>query len=109
MDIKGPLAKYGKITGTHILPEVIKRSIKTVMSSVIPYEFRTTVIKPLLRKDDISEIGKLIKKARLYALQSFIYSKHLDEKYGKRTHYSKEDLLSMKAKLDKEILTVVVR
>lgn len=109
MDIKGPLTRYGKITGTHIRPEVIKRSIKAVMSSGVPYEFRTTVVKPLLRKDDVFEIGKLIKNARLYVLQSFISSKHLDVKYLRKTHYSKEDLFSMKAKLDKEILSVVVR
>jgi pyruvate formate lyase activating enzyme len=109
MDIKGPLARYGKITGTHIQPEIIKRSIKTIMNSGIPYEFRTTVVKPLLREDDIFEIGKLIRNARLYVLQSFIPSKHLDVKYVKKTHYSKENLLSMKEKLDKEILSVVVR
>lgn len=109
MDIKGPLARYGEITGTRVQPEVIKRSIKAVMSSGIPYEFRTTVVKALLREDDILEIGKLIKNARLYALQSFAASKHLDMECLRQTHYCKEELLSMKAKLDKEILSVVVR
>jgi len=41
------------------------------MASGLPYEFRTTVVPGLLDKDDIAEMGKIIKGARLWYLQKF--------------------------------------
>ena len=41
------------------------------MASGLPYEFRTTVVPDLLAKDDIGEMGKIIKGADLWYLQNF--------------------------------------
>ncbi|WP_110942956.1 anaerobic ribonucleoside-triphosphate reductase activating protein [Inediibacterium massiliense] len=71
MDIKGPLSKYEKISNTHVNMEYIKRSIDIIRNSHIDYEFRTTVCKELLTKEDILEIAKYLKDSKKYILQNF--------------------------------------
>ncbi|MBI4779078.1 anaerobic ribonucleoside-triphosphate reductase activating protein [Candidatus Falkowbacteria bacterium] len=71
MDLKAPADKYEEITGTKADFNNIKKSVKIIMQSGLPYEFRTTVAPGLLNKDDISEMGKIIKGAAKWYLQKF--------------------------------------
>jgi len=90
MDIKAPLNKYIKVTGLDniypvqssknnfggILPEAellhrVKKSVKMIMKSGLPYEFRTTVVPGLLNKENIAEMAELIKGADKWYLQFF--------------------------------------
>lgn len=71
MDLKAPGGKYGQVTGTEVDFNKITKSVKIIMASGLPYEFRTTVAPDLLTKDDISEIGKIIKGAEKWYLQNF--------------------------------------
>lgn len=69
MDIKGPLESYRKFSG---LPaETIAESIRLVMKSGLPYEFRSTVVKNLHAKDDIIKMAQAIRGAKLYYLQNY--------------------------------------
>jgi len=85
-DIKGNPVKYGKagveqfngVNFNNIYPGEynaiftrVKKSVKLIMQSGLPYEFRTTVVPNLLNKDDINEMGKIIKGARAWYLQGF--------------------------------------
>jgi len=72
MDVKAPLEKYQEITNSSIEPGKIKRSIKLIMNSNVDYEFRTTISRSQLNEDDISEIGGLVKGARLFVLQKYV-------------------------------------
>ena len=84
MDIKAPVSRYSEITGISMDWErSIKRSVRLIMESGIPYEFRTTVVSRLLSLKDFEEMGKLINGARLYVLQKFIPSKTLDPAFMK--------------------------
>ena len=47
------------------------------MSSDVDYEFRTTVVRELHSPDDINAIGKWIRGAKKYFLQSFTDSGEL--------------------------------
>ena len=69
MDFKAPLSKYQEVTRSSVRPSRILKSAKAIMGSSIPYEFRTTVAKELLSLDDIVEISKILKGARLYVVQ----------------------------------------
>ena len=109
MDVKAPFKRYREITGSDVKPDRIKQSIKVIMDSGIEYEFRTTVVKSLLNKNDLQKIGRLIKDARLYVLQKFVPSKSLDEKYLGETTYSDEDLEAMKKTLKNYAGHVTVR
>ena len=91
IDVKGPLEKYEKIVGVPFATAKIVQSIKIALSSKINCEFRTTVVKSLLNKDDLKKIGKLIKGARLYVLQKFVPSKLLEPKFLNEGNYSAEE------------------
>ena len=109
MDIKAPLEKYKEVTHSVISPEKIKRSIRMIMNSDIKYEFRTTVVKSQLSREDIINIGKLIEGAELYILQKFIPSKTLDPNFSNEKTYSDEELRSLKRKLEKFVCRCLVR
>jgi pyruvate formate lyase activating enzyme len=109
MDIKGPLEKYARLSQSQIDGGTVHRSIKTVMSSGVPYEFRTTVLRSLLSPDDILEVGKLIKNADHYVLQQFVPSKSLDPNCIDQATYRLEELESIKAKLSGDIEFITIR
>jgi pyruvate formate lyase activating enzyme len=71
MDIKAPFHKYEIVTGTKVKMEAIKESIELLRNSDIDYEFRTTICKELLTKEDILEIAKYLKGSKRYSIQNF--------------------------------------
>lgn len=71
MDLKAPAEKYEEITGFESNFENIKKSVKMIMQSGLPYEFRTTMVPGFLNKDEINEMGKIIKGSRVWYLQKF--------------------------------------
>ncbi len=86
MDIKSPLPRYAEVAlaegrrpKVKLLEKNIQESIKLIMDSGIDYEFRTTVVKPILSVGDFPAIGKMIGGARRYYIQNFTRSKHVDE------------------------------
>ncbi|MEN6318735.1 MAG: anaerobic ribonucleoside-triphosphate reductase activating protein [Syntrophaceae bacterium] len=109
MDIKGPLKKYQVVTRSDVNEANIKQSIEMIMKAGIPYEFRTTLVKQLLKEDDILEIGKLIKNACIYILQQFMPLKTLDKEFQEYTEYSREEMESLRGKLLKDVPVVQVR
>ncbi len=74
MDIKNSREKYPMTTGVAIDTDKIDRSIRTIIDSGVPHEFRTTVVKEFHEKEDFSAIGKWIKGADGYFLQQFMDS-----------------------------------
>lgn len=109
MDVKAPLNGYPGVTGTSINPDTIRQSIELIMSSGIPYEFRTTVVKSLLNERDLENISKSIKGARLYVLQGFVPAKTLDASLMVAGGYSDEELQRLKVKLEELVQSVIVR
>jgi len=96
MDIKGPLHKYGDITNTRINTKLIEESVKILKQSNIEYEFRTTVVKSLLTKEDIIDIGKWLAGANAYYLQRFDNEhKMIDAEYRKVKSYAPDELKEM--------------
>ncbi|MBI2459790.1 MAG: anaerobic ribonucleoside-triphosphate reductase activating protein [Parcubacteria group bacterium] len=71
MDLKAPAEKYEAVAGAGADFEKIKKSVKIIMASGLPYEFRTTVVPGLLNKDDIGQMGKIIAGAHKWYLQGF--------------------------------------
>ncbi len=99
MDIKAPLEKYRKVVNVDVDIEKIKASIGLIMNSGLDYEFRTTIVKSLLTKDDIIKIGKLIKGADNYFLQKFAPTKTLNPEFTSEITYSDEELQELAQKL----------
>ena len=72
MDIKNSPEKYASTCGTtaDILVD-IERSVELLLRGNVDYEFRTTVVKEFHTEEDFHSIGRWIKGADLYVLQSF--------------------------------------
>ena len=71
MDIKASINKYDLVVGVQPDLEKLKKSIKIIKNSKLPYEFRTTVVPKLINKDDIYNMGELIQGAEKWYLQQF--------------------------------------
>jgi pyruvate formate lyase activating enzyme len=77
MDVKHRLdsfEKYKEITGWVLTKEMfenIKKSVKILISGKVGYELRTTIMKEFHKKEDILEICKEIKGAKVYYLQNY--------------------------------------
>lgn len=75
MDIKNAPAKYGEtigIKGYHL--ENVLQSVDFLLSDTVPYEFRTTVVRELHKREDFAAIGRWIRGAERYYLQGFVDS-----------------------------------
>lgn len=71
MDIKNSPQKYAESIGLDEAVEDIFKSIKYLMSCGIDYEFRTTVVRELHTKEDLTAAAQYIKGAKKYYLQAF--------------------------------------
>ncbi len=77
MDIKHRLddfEKYKKITGsvlTEKMFENIKESVKILLLEKVDYQLRTTIIKEFHKKEDILEMCRELKEAKIYYLQNY--------------------------------------
>ncbi len=93
MDIKAPFAKYKTVVDVPINCNNLKKSVKIIMSSGLPYEFRTTVVPGLLNADDFIAMGKAIQGASKWYLQSFKSDTPLvDKKYQARDSYTSQEM-----------------
>lgn len=109
MDIKAPFEKYESIVRRRVDVADIKESIRLIMYSGIPYEFRTTAVKALLQPSDIIEISRLIENAQQYYIQRFRYTSVMDESCLSQDNYSEEELMAVKNFLEGNIQRVSIR
>ncbi len=72
LDVKAPLTpeKYRLFSQGDGVGEV-RTAAEILMSSSIPYEFRTTVVPGLVSREDILQIAQELKGAQRYYLQQF--------------------------------------
>ena len=103
MDIKNSKRLYPVTCGGVDLLKEAEESVSLIMSSGIPYEFRTTVVRELHNAESIKELCSWISGARKYYLQSFKDSGDLIE--NGLSAYSEEEMRSLLA-VAKEILPV---
>lgn len=93
MDLKAPLDKYEETTGVKLDYNNIKKSVKIITKSGLPYEFRTTVVPGLLVSDDFDKMGELIKGASKWYLQNFKSDTDLvDANYKQQKGYTAKDM-----------------
>ena len=108
MDVKGPLHKYGQIAKAKVATAMIRRSIELITSSGIEHEFRTTVVRSQLDKEDLIATAKLLKRG-LYVLQSFVPAKSLDHEFLTEISYSPEEFVDIQKILESNRLRVFIR
>ena len=75
MDIKNSWDKYPLTVGLPGFdPSPIMESAKLLLKGVVPYEFRTTLVRGFHTAEDIEKIGRALAGAENYYLQNFVNS-----------------------------------
>ncbi|MBC3898722.1 anaerobic ribonucleoside-triphosphate reductase activating protein [Acetobacterium malicum] len=75
MDIKNSPDSYGQTIGINNYNlDLIKESVDLLLSNIVPYEFRTTVVRQLHTSKDMLAIAQWLKGAEHYYLQNFVDS-----------------------------------
>lgn len=99
MDIKTEPCNYSPLIQKNCNSKNILSSIHIIMNSNIPYEFKTTCIKPLVHQQVIENISKLISGSKLYALQQFHNTAvlHPDFFQDNKRIYSDDELMDLKS------------
>ncbi len=87
MDIKAPLesAAYKDVTGKAIPPDVIRTSIRHVIDSGLPHEFRITVVPGLLEEEGLAKIAPELEGSEAVAIQNFRPDSCLDRRLTELT------------------------
>jgi len=94
MDIKAPKNKYSNLAGIKANLKKIEQSIEIIKNNAPDYEFRTTFVPDLLKKEDIIEIAKWLEGSKRFYLQQFKSDTPLiSSKLDNVAPYSKEDLV----------------
>jgi len=92
MDLKAPGEKYEATVSAPVNFKNIEKSVKMIIKSGLPHEFRTTVVPGLLDKEDFTKMGEMIKGAMNWYLQAFKSDTDLvDATYqGKKAYSNKQ-------------------
>jgi pyruvate formate lyase activating enzyme len=103
MDIKSSPEKYPVITGRNISIDNINRSIDLIINSGIDYEFRTTLLKSHVSKDDLKTISLWVKGSKRYTLKTFLPGKKLiDNNLSDCESYSDDELADLKNEFERK-------
>jgi len=114
MDIKNSPEKYLETIGFpgsyNMTIDSVRQSAELLIQSSIPYEFRTTVVRELHSEEDLLTIGKWLKGARSYYLQSFRDSETLvGAALGQFHAYEPEQMRAFRDLLEPYFKTVDIR
>ena len=89
MDVKATLSRYDEVTNARGSSVKIEESIRAIIESEVPHEFRTTAVKAFHSVEDLLEISSLVAGARQYNLQrARLDGKILDKSLLAREQYS---------------------
>ena len=111
MDIKTDPSRYNPLISRGCNPDDIISSIETIMETAPDYEFRTTCVKGFVDRETIGGIVKIIKNAKLYALQNFHRAEILHPDYFKdeSPEFSGPELMAFKSIAEPWVQKCVVR
>lgn len=108
MDIKNSPEKYGLTAGiSQIQLSDINESVEFLKTGTVDYEFRTTVVRELHRREDFQKIGHWLAGSRRYFLQAYKESEQVIRPVF--SGYSKEQLENFRQMLLEEIPQVEIR
>lgn len=111
MDIKTDPQSYADLIMKHDPIDAIPASIGHVMESGIPYEFRTTCVKPIVSAQIVASIARLIRGAMLFVLQRFNDQRVLYPEFfkGSVNSFSNDELLGLKALCEPVVQKCIIR
>jgi len=92
LDVKTSLDKYKRL-GAKETDELL-RTIETLKTGNVEYEFRTTVVPGLVEMEDVRKICEVVKGAKIFAFQQFVPGDVLDKQFDTLLPYSREIMSS---------------
>ena len=96
MDYKAPLDRYQDIINIKTNLDNLKKSVKIIIDSGLPYEFRTTVAPSLLNAEDIKIMAQELVGAKLWYLQKLESDKKMvDEAFEQTRAYMDKEMESL--------------
>jgi pyruvate formate lyase activating enzyme len=95
MDIKGPKERYNEFIGGKDNIEKIQESIDILKENKIDYEFRSTIVPNLHKKEDVMAMARWISGAKRYYLQNFRPERTIDPAFEKIKPYPQEFLVEL--------------
>ena len=108
MDLKGPLQvqRYASIAG--ISPDAgwlagIHQSIQILLGGEVDYEFRTTLVPPLIEEEEVYTLARQVRGARRYTLQNFNPQNAMDEGLRKVAPFDDRALCRMQDRVNEII------
>ncbi len=111
MDIKTDPFYYSPLIHKDCNPDHISSSIRIIMESALPHEFKTTCIKPIINEQVVERISRRIEGAMLYALQRFQNTRVLHPEFfheSKRS-FDDEELLHLKSIAEPWVEKCIIR
>lgn len=111
MDIKTDPFHYSPLIKKECNHKHILSSIRIIMESGLPYEFKTTCIKPLVDKQVVRNICAIIQGAMFYALQQFHDTEVLQPEFFRKNiyTYTANELLQLKSVAEPWVEACIVR
>jgi len=110
MDIKSSPARYNEVAGVAVDLEKVKKSVKIVMASGLPYEFRTTLVPGLADLADIKAMGELIRGAKKWYLQHFKSDINLvNDDFRGAAGFTEKEFIEMRAVAAPYVLLCEIR
>lgn len=106
LDIKTSLEKYERL-GAKDTGE-LRRTIETLKTGKVEYEFRTTVVPGLVDEADMVKISELVKGARNFAFQQFVPDDTLDRNLRLKPH-TREAIMNYAENMKKYVDNVTLR
>ena len=111
MDIKTDPFHYSPLIQKDCNPDHILSSIRIIMESTVPYEFKTTCLKPFVDENIIERIAKLIKDSMLYVLQQFHDTGVLHPEFfqDNERSFNEDELIHLKSIAEPWVKKCIVR
>jgi pyruvate formate lyase activating enzyme len=111
MDIKTAPSQYDTFAKTDYDLTDIYASIQIIMESSVPYEFRTTCVKPLVDRDTIECVARTISGANRYVLQRFNNTRILHPEFFKEVEpgYDIDELMFLRSVAEPWVKECIVR
>jgi pyruvate formate lyase activating enzyme len=111
MDIKTSPLSYSPVFSKTPVSEQIFSSIRIVMDSDLPYEFRTTCVRPIIDENEIKAVSEQIRGAGRYVLQRFQSKTVLDPSFFKNKEcvFTEIELEKLKAAASPFVHQCIVR
>jgi len=107
LDVKTSLERYGRL-GAKDTADFL-RTVEILKNKNVEYEFRTTVVPGFVDKEDISEIGEIVKGGKRFAFQQFVAGDTLDKVFNSVNPYPPEVIGQFARTMRKYVANVTLR